>query len=863
MKNSLIIISILIIVTQSIFAQNKTSFNDGWYFNIASSDNSKIVSLPHHYNSDAYITSNYYRGDATYQKRFFVKKQNQELDNFLYFEGVNSRADIYVNDKKAYTHKGGYTGFYLDITELVKYGEHNTIKVIANNTNVDIPPLSGDFTIFGGIYRPVWFITKNKIQFRISDYGNNGVLISQKVNSENKIYASVDVSINNNTSKKTKVSINYYLYPPQGSQVYIHTIKKNIPSGESKIKYDLPSIKDVQLWSPSHPNLYQLEVVIKNSKGETLDRVSNNIGWRTISLDKNNALILNGKPIKLMGASRHQDRAGFGIALSDQQHIDDIKLMKELGCNFIRLAHYPQSKAVLDACDELGLLVWEEIPVVDLINNNSEFKANAKQALHEMIFQHYNHPSIIMWGYMNEAIIQVPHRIKDKSERSTQYKATVDFAHELEKLCKELDPSRYTVMAYHGTQLYNEIELSAVAQISGWNLYNGWYGNKLSDFEEFISEEHRKYPNRSLIISEFGAGSDKRIHSLKPRKFDFSIEYQQKFMEHYWPIIRDSSFIMGGAMWNLIDFSSAARQESMPHTNNKGLVYGNREHKDVFYYQKAFLNTETPVVHIATRDWTKRTLIDSDSIQTIKVYSNLDSVSLYLNNQFISKKKTNNYIATWDLPLPKGFNSLTASGSWNGKLIEDQYKINIDYIKRHSSTLDKAAIHINCGSDAYFHENGSSKVYLPDLPYQQGSWGYINGTALELGDRPGTTAEIKGTLNDPLYQTQRQGDFSYQFDLKPGSYELTLHFADLNSFGPPLAYDLGVENHSNTTKQSMNISINDMLIEKAFTPSELVGGRTKLTKTYIVNSGHNGLVLKLESENSKPFLNGISLIFKR
>ncbi len=864
MKNVLLLLLISIIGHGLSNAQlQKTSFNEGWNFSLIGSNNNKAkqVVLPHHWNDDAYTTRDYYRGEGIYQKEFYLSSDEKTVEHFLFFEGVNSKATVILNGKTLRTHAGGYTGFYVDLSSALQYDSMNKIEVLVDNRNTDLPPLSGDFTIFGGIYRPVWWIRKAHVHLHFDEFGGNGFLFNSGDVSAQRAKGSIEVTANN-TGTSASGTVQIKCLAPDGNMVFTKSYKERYQSGLNNYEYQLPVISEPKLWSPASPQLYQLEVNLLDKNGQVLDRLKQKIGWRWLAIGDNNQLLLNGEAVKLKGASRHQDREGYGIALSDQQHVDDIKALNEMGCNFIRLAHYPQSKAVLDACDELGLLVWEEIPVVDIINNNPEFKVHARQALLEMIHQHHNHPSIIMWGYMNEAIIQVPHRSKSESERDSLYAATVDFAKELEQLCRQTDSSRFTVMAYHGTQLYNEIGLAGIAQISGWNLYDGWYGNDLGGFERFVASEHQKYPHRPLIISEFGAGSDARIHSLKPRKFDFSIEYQQAFMEHYWPVIRDSAYIMGGAMWNFIDFSSALRQESMPHINNKGLLYGNRELKDVYFYQKAFLSEE-PVLHIAVRDWSERYLLDVDSLQNVKVYSNLPQVELYIDDQSVGRKAIDNCHAEWTIDLREGKHKMTAKGiTADGCLIEDVTWMTCNYLQRDLSKQKKVDLNINIGSDVYYHQQGSSSVFVPDVTYEPGSWGYIGGSPLEMGDRPGTTAAVRGTQDDPLFQTQRQGDFTYRFDVAPGTYEITLHFADLHYTGQPLVYDIGATETSTTTYGKMNIWMNGTLLESGFSPAEMVGGRHRLTKSYVVDVDANKIELQFEGKQGIAFVNGLTVITK-
>lgn len=189
---------------------------------------------------------------------------------------------------------------------------------------------------------------------------------------------------------------------------------------------------------------------------------------------------------------------------------------------------------------------------------------------------------------MNEAVIQLQYRVK-KQRLNGFYENTLALARHLEETLKREDPYRLSTMAYHGNQIYNKIGLSNITDISGWNLYQGWYENDFKSFDRFVDEEHRKYPHRPLIISEFGAGSDPRLQSLDPQIFDFSMQWQQLYLEYYLPAIMKRPFIVGATEWNFIDFSSASRQEATPHINNKGLMYNDRRPKDVFYYFQAFL----------------------------------------------------------------------------------------------------------------------------------------------------------------------------------------------------------------------------------------------------------------------------------
>lgn len=864
MKKTLALIVILhfIISLNYIAAQQpsntntrEVSFNDGWLFNLPTQTTPQNVHLPHHYNDDAYLTPKYYRGEATYSKHIKVDTTKAQKRHTLYFEGVNSHAKVFLNDSLLKEHKGGYTAFYVELSDYLRYGNYNEIKVVVDNTNDNFAPQSGDFTIFGGIYRPVWWIEHSEVSFTLSDTLHRGFQFITNEISNLSATSTAKLSITNKTTANQKITVTAHCLDNENNEIFTISDKYKLKVGDNSLSVTLPEITNPKLWSPSTPNLYKLTITLTDKNGNTLDHLTENIGLKYLAIDDQNRLLLNGEPLKLVGASRHQDRATEGIALSDAQHFEDIKALKDMGANFIRLAHYPQSRAVLDACDRLGLLVWEEIPIVDIICDNDEFRANGKLQLREMISQHSNHPSVAFWGYMNEVIIQIPYRIKDSQEREELYTATVQYAQELDDLCKALDPSRLTVMAYHGSELYNEIGLSSVADISGWNLYNGWYSENLTDFETFISDYHSRYPDRPIIISEFGAGSDKRIHSLHPEKFDFSIEYQREFMEHYWPVILDSTYIMGGAMWNFVDFSSAARQESMPRINNKGLLHTDRTPKDIYFYHQALLGTNTPLTYIASRDWNNREILDSDSLQSIKIYSNAPSVELLINGVSHGSKPIENCTATWLLPLPQGTLNLEARAANSS----DSYTINIKHIKRHTATTNNVDININAGSKAYFYATSSHEVFTPDTPYQQGSWGYIGGQEMRRGDRGGTTAEIQNTDNDPIFQTQREGEMTYRFDIPRGKYKVTLHLADLNFYGSSLVYDLAAKVENSRETSTFNISLNGKPLESNFSPADEVGGNTALTRSYIVTITEPYIELSFTAIEGKPFVNAISI----
>ena len=278
----------------------------------------------------------------------------------------------------------------------------------------------------------------------------------------------------------------------------------------------------------------------------------------------------------------------MGNAVPDSINVRDLEIIKENGFNFLRLAHYPQDPSVLEAADRLGLLIWEEIPIVNLINTSDEFAGNSKQMLREMIRQHRNHPSIIIWGYMNEVFLN--RKISDELVQKT-----VKLARELEEICRTEDASRATAIAFdHGKKdLYESSGLNSITNIVAWNLYHGWYYEKFEDFGKFLDLQHKKFPKTPLIVSEYGAGSDERIHSLKPKAFDFSVEWQQQFHESYVRQIEERDFIAGGAVWNQFNFGSEFRGDSIsPYQSKRSFdIRPKTERYFLFLQSKVFKNS--------------------------------------------------------------------------------------------------------------------------------------------------------------------------------------------------------------------------------------------------------------------------------
>lgn len=845
----LILLTALAIATIAQMHAERTekTVNTGWRFKLEADKEYTMVNIPHTYNLDAYTKRDYYRGKAEYRKMLTIKDLDSSRSYFLRFDAVSKQAEVWVNGKQLANHSGGYSSFVVDITDVVK--ERNEIVVRVDNATQDVTPLWADFTFMGGIYRDVWVVSTPKQHIALNDHGSKGVFISTPAVNDSRAEMKIRTKVSNDSDKPASLIVRNVILDPDGKTLQTKDTKLKLKAKENATAICQPqAISNPRLWSPESPTLYKVVTSVIDAKtGKVLDEVTNKTGFRFFAFDGNKGFSLNGKPYKLRGVNRHQDQWPVGVALDDEAHRRDIRLMKDMGCNFIRIAHYPQDDAILEACDEMGLLAWEEIPIIDMVPDNAVYADNCEENMVEMIRQHYNHTSVIAWGYMNEILLTAP-RPGTKEWPATKER-TVKLAQRLEKRLKEEDPLRASVMAFHQMKEYNDIGLNLV-DVSGWNLYSGWYGGDLFGFDRFCNEQHELYPDQPMIISEWGAGSDRRLHSLEPKAFDFSIEYQQKYIEHYLPFIEQKEWISGCAYWNFIDFNVAERQESMPRVNNKGMFYNDRTPKDVAYYFKAMWRGDIPVVHIATRDWAQRTG-KADMAHTVKVYSNCQEVELTVNGKSYGKKRVDNCFATFQVQLPDGRSTLMASGTGDKGAAQDVATIDNTVI---SDTYDGGELAINVGSNCYYTSAVTHLTWLADQKYAQGKWGWIDGT------QRSTTSEIFNTVDGPIYQTWAEDLTQYRIDAPKGTYEVELLVTDCSRPAKQGAYLLGRgDEDAQKDANRYTITICGKTVEPAFTPAE--GGRYMQANRlrYIVNNTSDAIVIDLAPLSGKTMLAGIKV----
>ena len=828
--------------------RTQKSINDGWHFlnqgiafgqnaSLVNDDSWEKVNIPHTWNAKDPFDDDksYKRGIAWYRKTIEINNEERHSKrHFLHFEGVNQVADVYVNGIHVGTHKGGYTAFTFDISKALNDEEVQLIAVMVDNSHDPyIAPLSVGYALYGGIYRDVWLLSTDKIHFDMENYGSNGIFISTPdINSETA-KVSIDGAVINENSKEESIIISTEIYDASNKKVGIDQTKVSIKRGEKvTFKHNL-NLKDPILWSPDSPNLYTVKSIIFKAN-EKMDVVENPLGLRWFSIDADKGFSLNGKPMKLKGTNRHQDKLGQGSALTNREHINDLISIKEMGCNFLRLAHYPQDPAVLKAADELGLLIWEEVPLVNYMTIHPEFLENSKHMLKEMIRQHYNHPSVVIWGSMNEIFLWGNNEDRIRKQTDSIYTRQVAaFAKELNHLIKEEDPSRFSTLAMHMSDDYNKVGIEDLPDIASYNIYSGWYGGKFEDFGNIFDRKHQKKPNQRIFISEYGAGSDMRLNSKKPERFDFTGQYQKLYHESYLRQIKERPYIFGSAIWNQFDFSQPHVGGSIPHLNQKGMATWDRKNKDVYYLYKANW-TSKPMVHIAEKDWTQRSSSMQEEDYEITVYSNLDRVTLYHNGNKIGTKQTNEINkATWMVSLKSGENNLRATVKSKGNLVEDFVQIKLTDISKENSFA------INIGSNAqYTDKNGFTWIH--DSPYND-FYGYHNGVPTLLNRK----YIINGSNDDPMYYTYLDDLKRYELKLENGIYNVSLYF---------------IENERlKEGDRVFDVSINDSKVIENFDLTRQVGFCYGVEKTFKVNVTNNQVLIEFDAVAGKTTLSGLKL----
>jgi beta-galactosidase len=648
-----------------------TPLADGWRFLRADAPGAEagalddrrwaLVKVPHTWNAlDGQDGGDdYYRGVAWYRRRVPIPAAEKGRSIYFEVDGANTVTTLFVDGKEIGRHAGGFARFRFDVTAAVTPGKPSLFALrVSIAADPAIPPRTADFTSFGGLYREVRLVSVDPVHLDLDTAGDSGVLAFQRAVTKKSAAADVRVAVTNASDEAREVEV----------VVTARAAKSVAASGAARVT--LPArgrgqttvplkIESPHLWDGVRdPFLHSLEVQVSTG-GKVVDVVTEPLGLRSFDFDAQAGFSLNGTPLNLHGVNRHQDREGKGWALSRRDHEEDLALIRELGANAVRLAHYQHSQSFYDLCDRYGLIVWAEIPVVNNAASGA-FAKNAEQQLVELIRQSGNHPSIVTWSVANE----LQH---DKSEPG----AIVPLVKALAAAARREDPTRPTSLA----TFYGATDPSVgLTDLVGFNRYDGWYVNTLSAFAPGLDVMRARRPQLRMAVSEYGAGASVAIHAAEPKKMDHSEEYQALFHEAYWRAISARPFIWGSFVWNMFDFAVDVRKEG-DHAgrNDKGLVtYDRKTKKDAFYWFKANWSEAPAFVHVTGRRFTPRPA----GAYELKVYSNAPAVRLTVNGLALSEVTAADHLFTWPgVALRAGRNVVEASATVGARVVRDRVTI--------------------------------------------------------------------------------------------------------------------------------------------------------------------------------------------
>ena len=612
------------------------SLNENWTLSFPKGDHAtEQVNLPHTWNAVDGNDGNgsYLRTTGVYTSTFTAPKQPREGGR-TYVEVLAAalNSTVKVNGQVATTHEGGFSIFRADVTDLCHEGENELTIEVSNEDTPSMYPSSADFTFYGGLYRGVNLISVPDAHFDLDYYGGPGMMVTPVPTEDGGANFTIKSFV---TNPADDLTVMYSIEDCFGREV-ASAVRG---SADTEVTIYVP---DAQLWSMDEPNLYTVVATLQRNN-EEVDEIAANVGVRSFKVTPDEGFSINGVPTPLRGVSRHQDRVFEGNALTAEEHYDDAMLIKELGANTIRLAHYQHSQAFYDACDEIGFAVWAEIPFISVFKKGEGAHKHVMEEMKELIIQNYNHPSIMFWGISNEILI------------GGISQELVDTHHDLEKLCKELDPTRLTTIAHVSTTPVNG-PMHHITDLESYNHYFGWYGGQMEQNGPWLDQFHAEHPDICIGISEYGCEGIINWHSNTPQCKDYTEEYQALYHEHMAQVFEDRPWVWASHVWNMFDFGCAARNEGgVSGRNNKGLVTMDRKTKKDSYFVYQAYWTQTPMVHIAGRRHAQR----AGETTEIKVYSNQDTVVLYVNGKEVGQQ-TAHRVFKFDVALNEGFNTIVA-----------------------------------------------------------------------------------------------------------------------------------------------------------------------------------------------------------
>ena len=683
----------------------------------------EAVSLPHSFNALDAVNPDvpYYQGPGWYRRRLWLKNPYDNGRTVLRFLGAGQKTRLYVEDHFVGEHVGGYDEFEFDITDATqRLGDPRQVTVLVrcdNTRDLELMPSDlSDFNLYGGLYRPVHLVYRPSVYVAwpvvdcaVDEAGRDGV-------------ASFEVAVEDPGHERGRAVVKVEILDPSGAVVY--NAEATVKAGQEVLRLRA-RVARPRLWSPEAPHLYAWNVTSVHGSGAQYERCGR-LGFRHFRFERHGPFHLNGRRLLLRGTHRHEDHAGLAAAMPEALIREELSLMKAMGVNFIRLGHYQQHRHVLDLCDELGLLVWEEIPWCRGGLGGARHQAQGRRMLRRMIAQHRHHPSVILWGLGNEADWPGDARAFDKA-------AVRGFMAELNALAHELDPARKTATRRCAF-------CADIADVYSPSIWAGWYRGRYTDYKSVSQEEMEKVDH--FLHVEWGASHHARRHSEDPDKAldtirsgeaderagdflmtggearvskdgDWTETYACNLIDWYLKEQETMPWLTGTAYWPFKDFSTPIRPDNpVPYVNQKGVVERDLTPKESFYVFQSYW-TQEPMVRIYGHTWPVR-WGQSDEPKMVKVYSNCDEVRLYLNGKPLGlrQRASQNFPAAglrWVTTFSPGMNRLEAVGyRGGGAVVKDVVEF------QYQSTLWSAPARLHLKLLSETEETATVEVYALD-----------------------------------------------------------------------------------------------------------------------------------------------------
>jgi beta-galactosidase len=712
LKKLLIVFILFGCFTQLVLAQESKRLNTGWEFlksdlggmweavreaKPGSSESVPIwtkVTLPHCFNAEDAVDPdvNYYQGPGWYKSAIKIDNPYQNGRTILHFEGAGQKTEVYIYTTKVGQHVGGYDEWTVDITDAVavfkkdtaftkRFGGKIPVSIRSDNSRdlEMIPSDLADFNIYGGIYRYLNLVYQPKISidkiFALAEVDTEGKQGTLKISS--RFY---------NPSNIQDATINITVTDPNGK--IIGNSQKELKNFKVEEEFSLMNIKKPILWSPDAPNLYKVEVSVSQN-GEKATQTEK-VGFRNFEFVKKGPFMLNGKRLLLRGTHRHEDHAGVAAAMTEDMIRTEMVMMKDMGVNFIRLGHYQQSRIVLNLCDSLGIMVWEEIPWCRGGLGGPAYQAQAKRMLTNMIEQHYNHPAVIIWGLGNEN--DWPNDFTTFEESKIRA-----FMSELNDLSHKLDNTRMT--AIRRCDFCKDI-----VDVYSPSIWAGWYRGIYTEYKE-VSKKEFDSVDRFLHV-EWGGDSHAGRHSESPddalskvkkagtsderegdaslyggsarvsKDGDWSESYLCNLIDWHLKEQETMPWLSGSAYWPFKDFSTPVRPDNpVPYVNQKGVVERDFTKKEAYYVFQSYW-TDKLMTHIYGHSWPVR-WGNAGEARMVKVYSNADEAELFLNgvSQGFKKRNSQDFPAAglrWMVNYKDGENQLKVISKKGKETVTDE-----------------------------------------------------------------------------------------------------------------------------------------------------------------------------------------------